>query len=148
MTDAVTDRAPSPIATTTGIDLTAEHVEPTPRRIRVRLGGRLVADSSRALLMLRIGPKGLPTYFLPREDVAPGVLVDAAPDAEGQSVWTVRAGPDEAIAAAWTDAHPALAGYVTFSWRQLDWYEEDEQVWAHARSPYGRVDTLYSSRQV
>ena len=51
---------------------TAQHVEPTPRRIRVRLGSRLVADSTRALLMIRYGPKGLPTYFVPRDDVAAG----------------------------------------------------------------------------
>jgi len=37
---------------------------------------------------------------------------------------------------------------VTFSWRRLDWYEEDERVHVHARSPYGRVDTLRSSRVV
>jgi uncharacterized protein (DUF427 family) len=131
-----------------GLDPAAEHVEPTPRRIRVRLGARLVADSSRALLMIRIGPKGLPTYFLPREDVVPGALVDEARDADGQSTWTVRAGPDQAPGAAWTDPHPKLAGHVTFSWRKLDWYEEDEQVRVHARSPYGRVDTLRSSRLV
>jgi uncharacterized protein (DUF427 family) len=131
-----------------GAALDVEHVEPTPRRIRVRLGSRLVADSRRALLMLRIGPKGLPTYFLPREDVVGGALVDAVTGADGQTTWTVAAGPDRAPGAAWTDPHPALAGHVTFSWRQLDWYEEDEQVFAHARSPYGRVDTLRSSRRV
>jgi uncharacterized protein (DUF427 family) len=132
----------------TGPDPTAEHVEPTPRRIRVRLGARLVADSTRALLMIRYGPKGLPTYFLPQEDVAAGTLVDEARDGDGRSTWTVRAGPDRAAGAAWTDPHPALAGHVTFSWRQLDWYEEDEPVRVHARSPYGRVDTLRSSRVV
>ena len=126
----------------------AEHVEPTPRRIRVRLGGRLVADSDRALLMIRFGPRGLPTYFLPREDVVPGVLADPSRAADGGSTWTVRAGPDHAPAAAWTDPHPALAGHVTFSWRQLEWYEEDERVVAHARPPYSRVDTLHSSRVV
>ena len=140
--------APSPVVTTTGLDLTAEYVEPTPRRIRVRLGARLVADSSRALLMLRVGPRGLPTYFLPREDVAPDVLVHESQGPDGQSVWTVRAGPDEAVGAAWTDSHPKVAGHVTFSWRQLDWYEEDEQVFVHARDPYHRVDALRSARRV
>ena len=135
-------------AAVTGLDPAAEHVEPTRRRIRVRLGSRLVADSSRALLMIRFGPRGLPTYFVPREDVVPDALVDESRDADGQSTWTVRAGPDRALRAAWTDGHPQLSGYVTFSWRQLDWYEEDEQVRVHARSPYGRVDTLRSSRLV
>jgi uncharacterized protein (DUF427 family) len=130
------------------IDLAGEHVEPTARRIRVRLGSRLVADSTRALLMIRIGPKGLPTYFLPREDVVADTLVDESRGADGQSTWTVRAGPDSALGAAWTDPHPKLAGHVTFSWRQLSWYEEDEPVFGHARPPYHRVDALRSSRRV
>jgi uncharacterized protein (DUF427 family) len=37
---------------------------------------------------------------------------------------------------------------VTFSWRQLEWYEEDEQVFVHARDPYKRIDALRSSRRV
>ena len=37
---------------------------------------------------------------------------------------------------------------ATFSWRQLDWFEEDEQALVHARDPHKRVDTLRSSRQV
>ncbi len=130
------------------LDPTAEHVEPTHRRIRVRLGSRLVADSTRALLMLRFGPKGLPTYFLPREDVVAGALVDEAPGPDGRPIWSVRSGSDRVLGAAWADPHPGLAGHVTFSWRQLDWYEEDERVVVHARSPYGRVDTLRSSRRV
>jgi uncharacterized protein (DUF427 family) len=132
----------------TGPDPTAEHVEPTLRRIRVRLGSRLVADSTRALLMVRYGPKGLPTYFLPREDVADDALVDESLGGDGWSAWTVRAGPDRAVDAAWTDPHPALAGHVTFSWRQLDWYEEDEPVFVHALDPYKRIDVRHSSRVV
>jgi len=54
--------------------LETERVEPTPRRIRVRLGDRLVADSDRAFLLIQYGPNGLPTYFVPREDVVPDVL--------------------------------------------------------------------------
>lgn len=41
-----------------------------------------------------------------------------------------------------------LAGHVTFSWRQLEWYEEDERVVIHARDPCKRVDTPRSSRRV
>ena len=37
---------------------------------------------------------------------------------------------------------------MTFSWRQLEWYEEDERVVMHARDPHHRVDTLRSSRRV
>ncbi|WP_139005628.1 DUF427 domain-containing protein [Arthrobacter crystallopoietes] len=128
-------------------------VEPTQRRIRVRLGNELVADSTRAQLLVQYGPGSLPTYYVPREDVVPGVLTDEVQAADGGSRWTVQSGRKRAESAAWSHEEPAgnfaaLAGHVTFSWRQLDWYEEDEQVFVHARDPYKRVDTLHSSRRV
>ncbi|MCY1142056.1 DUF427 domain-containing protein [Actinoplanes sp. Pm04-4] len=119
-------------------------IEPTPRRIRVRLGRTLVADSTRALLLDEINEHGFPTYFLPYDDVRPGVLADHAPGR-----WSVVAGGRRADDAAWTDDRfEQLRGHVTFSWETLDWYEEDEQVFVHARSPRHRVDTMHSSRRV
>jgi uncharacterized protein (DUF427 family) len=127
--------------------------EPTPRRIRVRLGGSLVADSSRAILLLEYGPGRLPTYYFPRDDVRPDALVDESRGADGRRAWTVMAGQSRLDAAAWE--HPAatgdlaaLADHVTFSWQRLEWFEEDERVVVHARDPYKRVDTLRSSRRV
>jgi uncharacterized protein (DUF427 family) len=127
--------------------------EPTPRRIRVRLGSSLVADSSRAILLLEYGPGRLPTYYLPRDDVRPDALVDETRGADGRRAWTVMAGRSRLEAAAWE--HPdatgdlaALADHVTFSWQRLEWFEEDERVVVHARDPYKRVDTLRSSRRV
>jgi uncharacterized protein (DUF427 family) len=133
--------------------LPAPFVEPTPRRIRVRLGDQLVADSARALLLVRYGRTGLPTYYLPREDVEKDVLVDETAGAGGRLTWTVRAGRSTVAGGAWTHEDPTgdfapLAGHVTFSWETLDWYEEDERVWVHARDPYKRIDTLHSSRRV
>ena len=44
---------------------------------------------------------------------------------------------------------PQVKGYMAFYWDQMDaWFEEDEQVFAHARDPYKRVDILPSSRHV
>jgi len=128
-------------------------VEPTERRIRVRLGDELVADSTHAQLLVRYGHGGLPTYYLSREGVRPDALVDETIGSKGQQVWTVTAGRKRAEAAAWTHEDPTgamatLADHVTFSWRQLEWYEEDERVVLHARDPYKRVDTLRSSRRV
>ena len=128
--------------------LETERVKPTPRRIRVRLGDRLVADSDRALLLIQYGPNGLPTYFVPREDVVQDVLTDEVRGPDGQSTWTVHVGHAYATSAAWTHPHPKLTGHVTFSWRQLEWYEEDEPVFVHALDPYKRVDTRRSSRLV
>jgi uncharacterized protein (DUF427 family) len=119
-------------------------VEPTPRRVRVRLGDTVVADSTRAQLLIQYGPGGFPTYFVPPEDVRPGVLVE-----EDTGRWSVVAGGRRAEGAAWTNADfPELKGMVTFSWETLDWYEEDEPVYVHARPPNHRVDTLHSSRRV
>jgi uncharacterized protein (DUF427 family) len=128
--------------------LAPDSVEPTGRRIRVRLGGRLVADSTRALLLIQYGPGGLPTYYVPLDDVAADALVDEARGDDGRVTWDVVAGSTRSLRAAWTHAHPKLAGHVTFSWRQLEWYEEDEPVFVHARDPYKRIDALRSSRHV
>ncbi len=39
--------------------------------------------------------------------------------------------------------------YVAFYWDRVDaWFEEDEEVFVHARDPYKRVDCLSSSRKV
>jgi len=119
-------------------------VEPTERRVRVRLGPTVVADSRRAMLLTEFGRDVLPTYFLPLDDVRPGVLVD-----ENDGRWSVAAGGRRAADAAYTDDRfDELKGHVSFSWETLDWYEEDEQVFCHARPPYNRVDTLRSSRRV
>lgn len=127
-------------------------VEPTGRRVRVRLGDEIVAESDRAQLLVQYGPGGLPTYYLPEMDVVGGALVDEKADG-GQRTWTVQVGGKRAERAAWTHPDPsgalaALADHVTFSWRQLEWYEEDERVVMHARDPHHRVDTLRSSRRV
>ena len=133
-------------------------VEPSPRWIRVRLGDELVADSRSALLYVQYGPADLPptflpTYFVPPDDVVPGSLVDFSARA-GRTTWTVQAGGRRAKGAAWAFAEPpapleALAGMITFSWGNgLTWFEEDEQLFAHARDPHKRVDVVPSSRHV
>lgn len=128
-------------------------VEPTARRIRVRLGGTVVADSRDEKLVVQYGPGSLPTYFLPIEDVRRDCLVDGSETPDGARRWTVAAGRARAPGGAWTHPDPSgqfamVAGHVTFSWRQLEWFEEDERALVHARDPYKRVDTLRSSRRV
>ena len=43
---------------------------------------------------------------------------------------------------------PELADHVSFRWDAVEWYEEDERVYAHARDPHKRLDVLRSSRHV
>jgi uncharacterized protein (DUF427 family) len=120
------------------------YVEPSPRRVRVRLGGAVIADTSNAQLLIQYGPRQLPTYFIPLGDVRPGTLTD-----ETEHGWSVTAGHRNVPRAAWqNDEFAALKDHVTFSWNTLEWYEEDERVYAHARDPHHRVDTVRSSRRV
>lgn len=138
-------------------------VEPTPRRVRVRFGGVTVADSKRALLLRQYGPGRhagdpfrLPTYYFPRADVRMELLKPAAPGPGDGDIarWTVRVGERIAAGAATMPLAPlpdraALAGHLTFDWGAMDaWYEEEEEVFCHARDPYKRVDVLRSSRHI
>ena len=68
--------------------------------------------------------------------------------------WTVKVGEKLAEQAAWSYSHPlpaaaSLKDYFAFDWDQMEaWFEEDEEVYVHARDPYKRVDALRSSRHV
>jgi uncharacterized protein (DUF427 family) len=81
--------------------------------------GQTVVDSERVLLVHRAGRP--PSYAFPAGDVT-GVPAQAEADSPG---------------------------YVAVGWDAADaWYEEDEQVFGHARNPYHRVDCLRSGRRL
>jgi uncharacterized protein (DUF427 family) len=129
--------------------------EPTPRWVRTVLNGTTVADSRRAMLLWE--PRRLPVYCFPRDDVRMDLLERSGErdtPAGMTALWTVRAGDRVAKDAAWTVERPAegapdVTGYVVLNWRDMDaWYEEDDEVFVHARDPYHRVDVLRSSRHV
>jgi uncharacterized protein (DUF427 family) len=153
----IADRTGERLAALAGMRPWWPRAEPTARWIRVRLGGALVADSRRALLHIQYGAGSLPrtflpTYYVPQEDVSPGVLVDRREE-DGLTTWTVEAGGLRVDRGAWMHRSPpppleALADLVTFSWRDLTWFEEDEPLQAHARDPHKRVDVVPSSRHV
>lgn len=132
------------------------HVEPSPRRVRVLLGGQVVADSTGVVLLQP--PSQTAVYLFPREDVRadlePSGRSASAPGLGDATFWTVRAGDAVASDAAYSyDAPPQAAsmvqGRVAFVWDAMDaWFEEDEEVFVHPRDPYHRIDVLRSSRQV
>jgi uncharacterized protein (DUF427 family) len=132
-------------------------LEPSPRWIRVRFAGEVIADSRRVWLLRE--PGGVPVYYFPREDIRPGSLIPdghATPCShEGAALcWTVRMGDRAAEHAAWEYRDPPphrlpLRGHVAFEWAKMDaWFEEDDEVYVHARDPYKRVDVQHSSRHV
>jgi uncharacterized protein (DUF427 family) len=132
-------------------------VETTPRWVRVRAGGRWIADSRRALLLTWYGPGRLPTYCFPAEDVDMGRLVPTeAIGRDGVStkydVVTVG-GTLPGAARVFHDPPPELAGLrdmITFLWHdpRVHWFEEAHQVHVHAKDPHKRVDAVPSARQV
>ncbi len=95
------------------------YVEPFRRRVRGIRGSRTVVESERALLVHRRGQP--PAYAFPVDDV------HGAP----------------------AEPEPEAPGYVQVPWDAVDaWYEEDEQVFAHPRNPYHRVDCVPTSRRM
>ena len=128
------------------------HIEYSPRRVRTYVGGQLIADSERVLLVYE--SKRPPAYWFPAADVRMAHLEPKEQDSNGTLRWDVAV--DERIQknAARGYANPAgdrlaLKDHITFFWDQMDaWFEEDEEVFVHPRDPYSRVDTVHSSRRV
>jgi uncharacterized protein (DUF427 family) len=130
-------------------------VEAGSKRVRVMLGGEAVADSTRVKLVWE--KPYYPTYYFPEDDVRLDLLVDSgdtdrSPSRGEAAVMAAQVGDrDVADAARWYRASKIeeLSGYLTFRWAAMDaWFEEDEEVYVHARDPYTRIDILPSSRHV
>ena len=127
------------------------HVELSPRRVRTYFGGKLIADTTRALLVYE--SKRPPAYWFPVEDVRMEFLVPKAGTGEAMH-WQLNVHDRVADNAARAYSSPgddrtALEGHLTFYWERMDaWFEEDEEVFVHPRDPYTRVDTVHSSRHV
>ncbi|MFE4450158.1 DUF427 domain-containing protein [Streptomyces sp. NPDC056796] len=137
-----------------GLIVPVGHVEPVPRRVRGTIGGHVAFDTRRALYVWE--RPAYPQFSIPVEDLVDGVLTD---DGRTERLGagparrhTLRVGSDvrEGAAWVWDDTAPApLPGTVRFEWEALDsWFEEDEPVFVHPRSPYSRVDALRSTSSV
>lgn len=129
-------------------------IEPGHKRIRVFLGGELVADTRNPLLVWE--KPYYPVYYFPEADVRADLLQPTETTRRSPSRGTARffdvLGARTAEAAAYryeqTDIDE-LRDHYAFVWDSMDaWFEEDEEVYVHARDPYTRVDTLRSSRRI
>jgi uncharacterized protein (DUF427 family) len=128
-------------------------IERSPRWVRAYFGGVAVADSKRALLAFE--PRRTPVYWFPIEDVRMDVLRRSdGPASSEVTRWSMQVGDRVTTNAAWSYPEPdpdraQLSGHIAFYWNEMDsWYEEDDEVFVHARDPYKRVDVLNSSRPV
>src|SRR3954447_7028859 len=136
-------------------DRGAVHTAPSRKRVRILFGGELIVDTDDALYVWE-GPF-YPQYYLPMADVAPGVLQPSqksthSPSRGDTSSFHVRVGEHEATDAAWSypdSPIEELRGRVRFDFDAMDaWFEEDEKIFVHPRSPNTRIQVLPSSRHV
>jgi uncharacterized protein (DUF427 family) len=136
----------------------AIYLEPTPKRIRVEVGGELIADSRRAIILHESGLQ--PTYYFPPEDVRADVLAPTdrhthCPKKGDASYYTIHAGCEIVENGAWyypeplPEAPPVLRDLIAFYFNRMGrWLEEDEEIGVHPRDPYHRIDVLRTERHI
>ena len=131
--------------------------EPCAKRLRVAFGGETLADTTAVHLLHET--RHLPVYYFPRADVRMDLLTRSGhktycPFKGEASYWSVAAGGKVAENAVWSYESPydevaEIKDHLAFYWNRVDhWYEEDEEVFVHARDPYVRVDVLDSQRSL
>jgi len=129
-------------------------VEDGPKRVRVYLGGELVADTSHVKLVWEV--PYYPQYYVPVDDVRTDLLtptgtVTHSPSRGDASHFTVTTPRARAVDAAWQyrdSPIEALRDQIRFDFGAMQWFEEDEEIAIHPRDPHTRIDVLDSSRHV
>lgn len=128
-------------------------IEESAKRVRVMLGGEVVADTKHPLLVWE--KPYYPTYYFPEQDVRTDLLVDTgemvhSPSRGDAEQYVVKVNGSEGAAYSYPDPKiEELAGHYAFVWGTMGhWFEEDEEVFVHARDPYTRIDVVPSSRRV
>jgi uncharacterized protein (DUF427 family) len=128
-------------------------IEPSRRQVRVMLGGEIVANTVNPLLVWEV--PYYPTYYFPESDVHTDFLVEMgetrkSPSRGVATQFAVKVNGSEGVAYSFKEPKISeLEGHYAFVWKTMDhWFEEDEEVWVHARDPYTRIDILPSSRHV
>lgn len=121
-------------------------LEPVTRRLRVVLGGEVIADTTRGYRVLETSHP--PNYYFPPADVVDGALTPTAGASfcewKGRAhYYTVRGGNRVETEAAWgyeqpSPAFAALRGHVAFYAHRMDaCFVDDEQVEAQPGRFYG-----------
>ncbi len=112
-------------------------LEPTARRLRVVLGGQVIAETTRGYRVLETSHP--PNYYFPPDDVVPAALIPATGvsfcEWKGRAhYFTARGGDRTETEAAWgydrpSPAFAAIRGYVAFYAHRMDaCFVDDEQV--------------------
>ncbi|MEM7225789.1 MAG: DUF427 domain-containing protein [Pseudomonadota bacterium] len=131
--------------------------EPSAKRVRAVADGVTLADSTRVRLLRESGL--VPVYYFPLEDLRQDLMEASdhrthCPHKGDASYWHIDLGERRIENGLWgypapLESRAELAGYRAFYWNKMDhWYEEDEEVFVHARDPKVRIDLLASKRRV
>ena len=121
--------------------------EPNGRRVRGFFNHQAVVDSTNVLFLFETNH--LPVYYFPRSDVRFEYLEPTehhthCPYKGDASYFSIVVGDRRSENAVWAYPEPIaeapdIANYIAFYWDLVDsWYEEDEEVFRHARDPYKR----------
>jgi uncharacterized protein (DUF427 family) len=107
-------------------------IEPNPNRVVVRLGGAVLADSTRALVMRAPGTPDV--QYIPREDVDMARLVRTAhvthcPYKGDAAYWSIRSGSHTVENAVWSyespyEAMALIKGHLAFYADRVDAIEQ------------------------
>lgn len=135
----------------------ALYLEPTPKRLRVEVGGVVIADSRRAMMLHEGGQQ--PIYYFPPQDVSADVLEPSdrhthCPKKGDASYYTIRAGDEVVKDGAWfypdpLPGSPPIKGLIAFYFNRMGrWLEESEEIGVHPRDPYHRIDVLATDRHI
>jgi uncharacterized protein (DUF427 family) len=130
---------------------------PSAKRVRATFAGRSVFDTQRTVVMCETGHIAL--YYVPREDADMSLMVwtdhsSFCPFKGQASYYTLTADDRRSENAVWSyetpfDEASGIKGWLAFYWKELEhWFEEDEEIFIHARDPHVRIDILESQRPV
>ncbi len=130
-------------------------VEPAQKRIRAVIAGQTVAESDNTVLVWE--KPYYPTYYFPATDVdtsllAPSGETKRSPSRGEADLHNIKVGDEQREnAASWFKDSPVaeIVDHIRLDWPSMDaWFEEEEEVYVHARDPYTRIDILPSSRHI
>jgi uncharacterized protein (DUF427 family) len=130
---------------------------PSPKRLRIKVADMVVADTIEGMVMQE--SDHLPVYYFPIKDVRQEFLMVSATKTESPfkgaaTHYSLNTGITLVEDAGWRylepiEGCPPIADYMAFYWNKMNhWYEEDEEIFVHARDPFRRIDCLPSSRHV
>ena len=132
-------------------------VEVSPRQVRVVFAGEEIVRTTGALLVHETAH--VPVYYFPQADVRMDLMTRTdhsthCPFKGDASYWMIAVGDQVSENAVWSylDPYvevPEIKDHVAFYWNKMDaWFEEDEEIFVHARDPYKRIDAVPSRREV